>query len=400
MAAKILVQGAGIAGLATAWWLKRRGFVPMIVEKAEDLRCDGFVLSLGGSGYQVAERMGIVEGLAAKGVELGRTQFRDRHGRDVLLIDHRRHLRQTNLLPVCRDDLVLALHRALADEVPIHFGTQVQQLEQRDDGVEVQFSDGQCQRFDFVVAADGCFSSLRQRYFASDQQCLRSLGYSAAAFTLQGVQACAGERHVSFSEPGYTVELYRMRSDLLAALFVWRSEALQRVPRAQRSQWLRETFAHAHEDIQQALAAQPEEFYLDHLMQVHLPRWHQGRLVLLGDAAHCLTLASGRGASMALTGAWLLAEELSRSYDPAALARYDARLRPDIDILQALAPRMAGWYVPLTRRSWHLRNLSMRLMPDWLAGWLLRRTFAQLEQGALTQAVRQAPFGPGQGLRG
>lgn len=390
MTAKILIQGAGIAGLAAAWWLKQRGFAPVIVEKAADLRCDGFVLSLGGAGYQVAGRMGILAGLHAKGVELGRTQFRDSQGRDVLLIDHRKHLRQTNLLPVCRDDLVMALHRALHGEVPIRFDTQVAELQQDEEGVEVIFADGTQERFAFVVAADGCFSSLRQRYFASDEECLQSLGYSAAAFTLEGPQARGGERHVSFSEPGYTVELYGMREDLLAALFVWQDDAGVRVPREQRADWLRGVFAHAHEDIQTALAAQPEGFYLDHLMQVHLPRWHQGRLVLLGDAAHCLTLASGRGASMAITGAWLLAEELARSGDVAALGRYDARLRPDIDILQALAPRMASWYVPLTRRSWHLRNLFMRYTPDWLAGWMLRRTFARVDRSALSEAVREA----------
>lgn len=390
MSAKILIQGAGIAGLAAAWWLKQRGFAPTIVEKAPDLRCDGFVLSLGGSGYRIAGQMGILEGVEAKGVELGRTQFRDSQGRDVLLIDHRKHLRQTNLLPVCRDDLVMALHRALGDQVPIRFSTQVHTLQQRDDGVEVWFDNHEHERFDFVVAADGCFSSLRQRYFASDEECLKSLGYSAAAFTLQGQSARVEERHVSFSEPGYTVELYGMRKDLLAALFVWQDSEGSRVPREQRAAWLQEVFSHAHQDIQAALAARPDGFYLDHLMQVNLPTWHKGRLVLLGDAAHCLTLASGRGASMALTGAWLLAEELARSYDVNALSRYEARLRPDIDILQALAPRMANWYVPTTRYSWHMRNLFMRFTPDWLAGWMLRRTFTQLDQGALSEAVRLA----------
>ncbi|MBK5002835.1 NAD(P)-binding protein [Pseudomonas sp. S31] len=389
MTAKILIQGAGIAGLAAAWWLKRRGFAVVVVERAADLRCDGFVLSLGGSGHEVAGRMGILEGLVAKGVELGRTQFRDSQGRDVLLIDHRKHLRQTNLLPVCRDDLVMALHRALDGEVEIRFATQVAALEQDADGIEVRFDDGTQERFAFVVAADGCFSSLRQRYFASDEQCLQSLGYSAAAYTLDGAQARGEERHVSFSEPGFTVELYGMREDLLAALFVWQDQEGLRVPREQRAARLREVFAHAPGDIQRALAVQPEGFYLDHLMQVHLPSWHQGRLVLLGDAAHCLTLASGRGASMALTGAWLLAQELAHSGDVAALQRYEARLRPDIAVLQALAPKMASWYVPLTRTRWHLRNLFMRWTPDWLTGWMLRRTFTQVDGSALSEAVRQ-----------
>lgn len=73
--------------------------------------------------------------------------------------------------------------------------------------------------------------------------------------------------------------------------------------------------------------------------------------------------------------------------------RYEARLRPDIDILQALAWRMAGWYVPLTRRSWQLRNLFMRWTPDWLSGWMLRRTFVEVDGSALSEAVREATGG-------
>ncbi|MCY1277340.1 hypothetical protein D9M68_216170 [compost metagenome] len=386
----ILILGAGVAGLATAWWLKQRGFTPVVVERAPDLREDGFVLSLGGTGYAIAERMGILQGLRTKDVDLGRTLFRDSRGRDVLLVDHRRHLRDINLLPVCRDDLVQALYQAIAGRVEVRFGRRLKDWLEDAEGVEVTFDDGSQQRFAFVVGAEGCFSDLRRRAFASDEQCLRSLGYSAAAFVVPGELGETGEKHLSFSEPGQVVECYNMRSDLLATLWLWHEKARSQVPPSQRKAMLEHTFAGAHPAIRALLHQLPDErgFYLDHLMQVHLPCWHKGRLVLVGDAAHCLTLASGRGASMAITGAWLLADELSRSFDTQALARYEAALRPDITELQALAPRMAAWYAPLTRRGWHLRNWSIRLMPTWLSAWMLRRTFAQLEQGALAKRVR------------
>lgn len=393
MSAPILVLGAGIAGLATAWWLKQRGFTPVIVEKAAQLRHDGFVLSLGGTGYSIAERMGIVDKLRGHSVNLGRTLFRDSQNRDVLLVDHSRHLRNLNLLPVCRDDLVQVLHDALDGQVEIRFGLCLQAYEEDAEGVDVSFDDGSEQRFAFVVGAEGCFSDLRRRAFADDESCLRSLGYNAASFIVDGDMAAGGERHLSFSEPGYVVECYRMRPGLLATLWLWHSQDSSRIPAQRRKAVLRETFSQASPAVLDLLAPLPDDqgFYLDHLMQVHLPQWHQGRLVLVGDAAHCLTLASGRGASMALTGAWLLADELSKSFDCAALARYDATLRPDIDELQALAPRMAGWYAPLTRRAWHLRNWTMRLMPASLTAWLLRRTFERLKRTPLAQRVDAAP---------
>ncbi|KAF1072102.1 MAG: hypothetical protein GAK45_00316 [Pseudomonas citronellolis] len=385
----ILVLGAGIAGLATAWWLKQRGFEVLVVEKAPSLREDGFVLSLGGTGYAIAEQMGVLERLRERNVLLGRTLFRDSRGRDVLLVDHTRHLHNLNLLPVCRDDLVRALYEAVEGQLEVRFGNGLRHWQEDAEGVEVEFEDGRRQRFAFVVGAEGCFSDLRRRAFATDADCLHSLGYNAASFIVEGQMADEGERHLSFSEPGYVVESYNMRPGLLATLWLWQSQDTRRVAPEARKALLAETFASAHGDVRRLVEALPDGhgFYLDHLMQVKLPHWHQGRLVLVGDAAHCLTLASGRGASMALTGAWLLADELARSFDSAALARYDAALRPDIDALQELAPRMASWYAPVTARGWHLRNWAMRLMPAALSAWLLRRTFERLKTTPLARRV-------------
>ncbi|WP_437882746.1 FAD-dependent monooxygenase [Pseudomonas sp. LRF_L74] len=389
MTARILVLGAGIAGLATAWWLKHKGFAPVVVERAPSLREDGFVLSLGGTGFTVAERMGILDELRNRNVNLGRTLFRDSRGRDVLLVDHSRHLHNLNLLPVCRDDLVQALYQAVEGDVEVRFGRQLQSHVEDDEGVDVTFDDGSQERFAYVVGAEGCFSDLRRRAFASDEACLRSLGYNAASFIVEGDMAPGGEQHLSFSEPGYVVECYNMRPGLLATLWLWHSDDTRRIAPPQRKARLRETFANAHPDVLKVLEPLPEDrgFYLDHLMQVHLPQWHKGRLVLVGDAAHCLTLASGRGASMALTGAWLLADELARDFSPAALPRYEAALRPDIVELQALAKRMSGWYAPITRRGWHLRNWAMRLMPARLSAWLLRRTFDKLKKTPLAMRI-------------
>lgn len=126
----------------------------------------------------------------------------------------------------------------------------------------------------------------------------------------------------------------------------------------------------------------PQEIVIDDLALVELPSWRQGRILLLGDAAHSLSLISGQGAGVALASASILAEELERaaaggvapssSALESALARHDQRLRPTILRLQHRSRKLAPMYVPSSRVGFALRNLVLRTMPDVL----LKKYFA------------------------
>ncbi len=52
--------------------------------------------------------------------------------------------------------------------------------------------------------------------------------------------------------------------------------------------------------------------YFDSVSQVVLPAWSKGRVVLIGDACHCVSLVAGQGASLAVAGAYVLYQELTR----------------------------------------------------------------------------------------
>jgi len=125
-------------------------------------------------------------------------------------------------------------------------------------------------------------------------------------------------------------------------------------------------------------AASDSPVVIDDLALVTLPRWHNGRVLLMGDAAHSLSLISGQGAGMALASASVLAQELQRGAElpqadaiAAALERHDQRLRPTVLRLQQRSRRLAPAFVPAKAWSFHLRNLALRAMPDAM----LRRFF-------------------------
>jgi 2-polyprenyl-6-methoxyphenol hydroxylase-like FAD-dependent oxidoreductase len=87
--------------------------------------------------------------------------------------------------------------------------------------------------------------------------------------------------------------------------------------------------------------------FFDAVVQIQLPQWSKGGVALLGDAAWCLSPLAGQGASMAIAGAYVLAEELDRTADVEdAVARYESRLRPAIERQQRAGRRLAKWFVP------------------------------------------------------
>jgi 2-polyprenyl-6-methoxyphenol hydroxylase-like FAD-dependent oxidoreductase len=103
--------------------------------------------------------------------------------------------------------------------------------------------------------------------------------------------------------------------------------------------------------------------YLDSVTQIRMPRWSDRRVTLIGDAAHCLTLISGQGASTAMGGAYILAEELGKTDDVrAAFAAYERQVRPFAEDKQRKARRFAKTFVPGSRFGVQVSYLTMKLM--------------------------------------
>lgn len=170
-------------------------------------------------------------------------------------------------------------------------------------------------------------------------------------------------------------EYYGLGGGRLAALQVWRDKEKEPVP-AGKDRWaqLGRVAAQSHPAVRQILAKAEEgpSPIVGSLTMIDLPQWSKGRVLLLGDSAHCLTLVSGQGAGIAMTSADILAQELARGSIEAALARHHARLRPAVGKLQQRSRRMAAMFVPASRFSFHLRNIMLRHMPKaWLGRYFV-----------------------------
>src|SRR5260370_9430558 len=72
------------------------------------------------------------------------------------------------------------------------------------------------------------------------------------------------------------------------------------------------------------------DLYFDPVSQIRMESWSQGRVVLLGDAAHCPSLLTGQGSTLAMMGAYILAGELQATSGDhrQAFQQYEQSFRP------------------------------------------------------------------------
>ncbi len=180
--------------------------------------------------------------------------------------------------------------------------------------------------------------------------------------------------------PGRMVAVYPIPGDRAATFFLHRTRSAS----AELARGAREILPIVYGDLGSvapdllAGLAEADSIYFDDLRQVRLDRWVRGRIALLGDAAWCVTLLAGQGASLALAGADLLADELhGDQLDPSrALSTWAGRMCRPVAARQRSGVRMANWFVPNDALRMWLRTQLVRTSTWPLSSRIMRRGLA------------------------
>jgi len=364
MVSNIIIAGGGIGGLTLAVALRPRGIRVTCLERNPDLEQGGAGLALSSNAMRELARLGLESAVIAAGKVINRAAILDSRGNPLggemdLARLHRELGAPTVALHRAR------LHRLLLEAIGdgvVRTNLQVIGYEQCPEKVAVVCAGGERIDADLLVGADGLRSTLRTQ-FIHDGEPVYS-GYTS----WRGVTPTG-----SVKAPERTRESWG-RGERFGIIDIGFGEiywfACANAPPDGRDREvhaeLLERFSGWHTPIEQIIRATPPERILrtDITDRSPIQRWHDGRVVLLGDAAHPMTPNLGQGAGQAIEDAVALdhflgeptsLEEALRAYERRRVARANAITRASRHL-----GRVAQWENPVA--VW-LRNAGMRCVP-------------------------------------
>jgi 2-polyprenyl-6-methoxyphenol hydroxylase-like FAD-dependent oxidoreductase len=359
-----LISGAGIAGPTLAYWLKAAGFEPTLIEWAPNLRRGGYVIDFWGLGYDLAERMGLLDEINHVGYHVREMRILNDGGRPVAGFGTKvfSELTRGRYVTLQRSELSRLLFEKSKGQIETIFGDTIVSLEHPADGVLVQFEHERERRFDLVIGADGLHSRARTLAFGPQSRFERHLGYAVAAFEARGYRPRDEDIYLMYGRPGRMLGRFTLRDNRTLFLFVFVAsrEELPATLDAQKAV-LRDLYRQDGWECGKILdeLERAEVLYFDSVSQIRMPNWSRGRIALVGDAAFCVSLLAGQGSALAMISAYVLAGELAAAAGQYQLAfgRYETLLRSYIDAKQRGAERFAGAFAPKTSFGLLFRNM-------------------------------------------
>jgi 2-polyprenyl-6-methoxyphenol hydroxylase-like FAD-dependent oxidoreductase len=376
---KAIIVGGGIGGLTAAVALGGAGVEAMVFEHAEELREIGAGITLWANAMKALEKLGVHDALREAGAaELG-GELRSWRGERISEIpaDQLRSSHGEANLAVHRADLQGALLAALSQGT-VRLGAEFVGFTQDAAGVVARFADGSEERGELLVGADGIHSSVRAQLFGWRPP--RYAGYTA----WRGI-ADAGDGLV---REGFGLNLWGRGSEFgLVSVgrgrfywFVTRNAPEGEAEDAHgRKREVLDLLGGWYEPTRTAVEATGESKILRN--DIHdrdpLERWGEGRVTLLGDAAHPMTPNLGQGACQAIEDAVVLARCLGAGGEVVTSLRHyeDRRIPRTADVVRR--SRLAG-------RILQLENPVLCRLRDAVA----RRTSARAQLRQLASVAR------------
>jgi len=312
---KVTIIGAGIGGLTLAIALQKKGIEVEIFEATSAFKKVGAGIVLAINAMQIYQRLGLAEQLKLKGNCLEKMA-----------------ITSANLKSLTKNEMAyfeakyglnnVAIHRATLHEVllselskiPLHLNKKLKKLEERTEGIQLQFWDGSTHQAEIVIGADGIHSGVRQSIFPqskerfSKQLCWRAV----LPFKLEkGMEYTMREAWGAGRRFGIVpIENNQVYWFACASYQKNAQEAFNATN-------LSELFSNFDPIVTELIEATPSDQIIEaELSDLELLKtWHKGKVCLMGDAAHATTPNMGQGANQAIESAWVLADCLAKEAD-------------------------------------------------------------------------------------
>ncbi|MFD8276286.1 FAD-dependent oxidoreductase [Streptomyces flaveolus] len=345
----VLVVGGGAAGNAVTILLRRAGLAVDLIEAKDDWNATaGSGITLQGNALRVLRELGVWERVEASGFGFGSVGITAPDGTVLHVQDDLRtggdDLPATVGMQRPRLQQIL-IEAVRSSGATVRLGTTAEILDQDADGVRVRLSDGTERRYDLVVAADGLGSGTRAAIgIRAKPEPTGMAIWRVAAPRPAGVTrtdlAYGGPAYIAGYCPtsettlyAYVVEANRDRASIPAESY---ADEMRRLASAYGGHWP-EITAHITDP------AKVNYTWFDRMLVEG--SWHRGRVVLVGDAAHCCPPTLAQGAALSLEDAWVLAQMLTatETWDDALFQAYYERRVPRVRPVVEASVQIGRW---------------------------------------------------------
>ncbi len=354
---RALVAGGGIGGLVAALTLHEAGYDVRVFEASREIRALGVGINLQPHAVLVLHELGLLDALRATGIETGSLLYVNKFGQRIW--EEPRGLAAGYPIPqlsIHRGELHMILYRAALEALgpeAIRCGATLSRFEQDADGVTAHFVDRETgralasERGALLVGADGIHSTVRRQMVPNEgparfSGCMLWRAITEAEPFFDGRTMVwsghADQKFIAYPISAQSARNGRSMINWIAELRVRPADDPDRTP--PDTDWNRRVDASVFDqpfaswnfgwlDIPGLIARAGEAYEFPMVDRDPLDRWTEGRVTLLGDAAHPMYPIGSNGASQAILDARELADRLVDDDSiEAALARYDAVRRP------------------------------------------------------------------------
>jgi 2-polyprenyl-6-methoxyphenol hydroxylase-like FAD-dependent oxidoreductase len=312
---KLLIVGGGIAGMSLAVALRDSGITTEIVELNPDWTALGMGIALTAPTLRALHTLGLLEPCIEAGWSVTRVGRIDPTTGEVTYVGEAPKLAGLEY-PASLGIMRPAFHRIMADKARaaaarVRLGMTLASIQQTSDSVEVVFSDGSSDRYDLVVGADGINSAVRELVWGSALK---------PEFTGQSIWRVTVPRQPEVEAivsvaggPNANLGFNPVSSDLMYIFIVQNTPERERLTEEQLPEAARrrlEGYGGLVARIRDQINATTQVLMRPAEAILVRPPWYQGRVLLIGDAAHATTPHLGSGACIAIEDGVVLGELL------------------------------------------------------------------------------------------
>lgn len=347
MSKKALIIGGGIGGLSLGIALRQKGIDVHIVEQQKEFNVYGVGIIQLGNAIRALDTIGVAEETIQRGCPYGLVKLCTPTGHQIAEI---------GTPPMNRFNIIhngisrKILHDVLYDSAVSHgvqftMGNTVEKIDNGDDHVRVQLTDGSQGQYDFIVGADGIYSKVRSLIFGQYEA--KYIGSSVWRYPFKRPEGM--ETGYMFFGRTSKVGLIPMTQDSIY-MFIVAAEGDDNpfIPQEEFVSRMKAHLAHfpvklVSDRIAELTDASKAVYSPLKTMLVPAP-WHKGRVVLIGDAVHASIPQMGSGAALAIEDAVVLADEVSKDQSWSnAMNHYIQRRFDRVKTIIEVSNTLAQW---------------------------------------------------------